>query len=87
MEIAREALEYEAERECPTLLNLALNYLVNSDRPTARAKLDQVIRDYPETTYAAQAQAALEALEGERVKLAKALLTLDPGGSAESGAE
>jgi len=87
MEIAREALEYEAERACPTLLNLALNYLVNSDRPTARAKLDQVIRDYPDTTYAAQAKAALEALASEQVKLAKALLTLDPGGSEEPGAE
>ena len=77
MAIARDALEFEAERECPTLLNLALNYLVNNDRPSARAKLEQVVHDYPDTSHAAQATAALEALDGERVKLAKALLSLD----------
>jgi TolA-binding protein len=77
--IAREALEFEAERECPTLLNLAMNFLINDDRATARAKLNQVVQDYPGTSYAVRATAALDALAKEQVKSAMALLKADSG--------
>ncbi len=76
-EMANEALELEAERRCPTVINLALNYLINDDRATARARLNQVIEDYPGTTYAEQATAALEALAQEKPKIALKLLSLD----------
>jgi TolA-binding protein len=85
-EMAREALELDAERECPTLLNLAKNYLINDDRATARAKLNEVVQDYPGTSYAERATAALDALTKEKVKQAMALLDSDPGEEEDSEA-
>jgi tetratricopeptide (TPR) repeat protein len=52
MEWVREALEAEAERECPTLLNLAKNYLANGNVKRATDKLDRVVADFPGTSYA-----------------------------------
>ncbi|MHC4247840.1 MAG: hypothetical protein ACYS9X_01800 [Planctomycetota bacterium] len=82
-EMANEALELEAERKCPTILNLAKNYLINDDSAGASAKLKQVIQDYPGTTYAEQATAVLDALAEQEKKLALKLLSL---GSEESEA-
>ncbi len=84
--IAREALELDAERACPTLLNLAKNYLINDDRATARAKLNQIVQDYPGTSYAERATVVLKALAKGQVKPAMALLDLEPGGQEDSGA-
>jgi len=76
-EMANEALELEAERRCPTIINLAMNYLINDDRGSARARLNQVVQDYPGTSYAEQATAALEALTQEKPKIAIKLLGLE----------
>jgi tetratricopeptide (TPR) repeat protein len=59
----REAMEAEAERECPMLLNLAKNYLMNDDTARAREKLQKVVEDFPGTTYAEDARAMLDALD------------------------
>ncbi len=85
LEMAREALELEAERECPTVLNLAKNFLINGDSATARVKLNQVVQDYPDTSYAEQATGVLEALGRGQLKLAQALLDLEPAGLEELG--
>lgn len=83
--MAREALELDAERKCPTILNLAKNYLMNGDKATARAKLAQIVQDFPDTSYAEQATATLDALGRQQVKLALALLDLEPTEQGESG--
>jgi len=77
--MTREGVELEAERECPTLLNIAKNFLINGDKATARGKLGQVIEDYPGTSYADTAKAALDALSRGQVKVAMILLDPDPG--------
>ena len=87
LEIAREALELEAERKCPTIINLAMNFLINEDAATAREQLNQVIRDYPGTSYAEQAAAALEAISNRRFELAQALLEIAPAGGRDDGAK
>jgi TolA-binding protein len=76
-EMAAEALELEAERRCPTIINIAMNFLINDDRDTARGKLDQIIQDYPGTTYAEQAIVALAAIAEERPKAALKILGLE----------
>ncbi|MHC5056830.1 MAG: hypothetical protein ACYTKD_19265 [Planctomycetota bacterium] len=82
-EMANEALELEAERKCPTILNLAKNYLINDDAAGASARLKQVVQDYPGTTYAEQATATLAALAQQEKKLAMKLLSL----GSEDGSE
>lgn len=78
-ELAGEALELKAQRKCPTLLNMAKNFLINGDAKTARAKLNQVVSDHPGTTYAAHASAVIVAIENKKLDQAKAMLSGMPG--------
>ncbi len=99
--LAREALQAEAERACPNLINMAWNYLANLSTLTAAddqdpkaiedirsrtvKKLQVVLRDYPGTTYAQLASAAVEALSENNVELARALLVREREGGPEAG--
>jgi len=68
-----EARQLEADRKCPTLLNHARNYILNSNNAKtpeersallsqAREKLNEVVREFPGTSYAEEAQRLLDGL-------------------------
>lgn len=94
MAFARESLEAEAERKCPTLITMAKSFLMNlealkaSKTPDAEAmaeiklqaveKLQIVIREYPATPYAKRASEALKVLSKGKTAQAMSLLDKEP---------
>jgi hypothetical protein len=79
MEIVKEAMEIEADRVCPTLINLAKSFIMNYEvekgaenpdgetlrelRLQAAERLNKVIADFPNSVYAKQAQDLLTRLD------------------------
>jgi outer membrane protein assembly factor BamD (BamD/ComL family) len=81
MELVKESTLLEAHRVCPTLINLAKSYIMNherlraSERPDpdamkelrlqASEKLNQVVRDFPDTPYAEEAAKLLKSVSAK----------------------